>query len=170
LTISFNLYVRSSSDRDAASIMTDGRTGGGGTGKAVRIIQSGRQRDGSKPSARQSPSDTRRRMSCALAAVSSWRRSTSGTPTPSPSAPGRALGNSAHTFGPSTRYCGCGDPVASSAFFPAHAARNARRRACGLRTRAAALNRGSSGESRMADVWKETHRRTLTTVVMKPMW
>jgi len=53
------------------SIMTEGLTGGGGTGKAVMTIQSGRTHLVLKPSAWQSSSEMRRRMSYARAAVSS---------------------------------------------------------------------------------------------------
>ena len=48
---------------------TLGRTGGGGTGSTVRIIQSGRAQAGSKPSARHSSSLMRFRISCAFSAV-----------------------------------------------------------------------------------------------------
>jgi hypothetical protein len=41
-TISISLCVRSSSQRADESIMTLGRTGGGGTGRFVTSIQSGR--------------------------------------------------------------------------------------------------------------------------------
>ena len=53
------------------SIMTEGRTAGGGTGKAVSTIQAGRDHRGSNPSATQSSSEMAFRMSCAFSAVSS---------------------------------------------------------------------------------------------------
>lgn len=51
--------------------MTEGRTWGGGTGSTVMTIQSGRTNLVLKPSAWQSSSEMRRRISYALAAVSS---------------------------------------------------------------------------------------------------
>ena len=87
-----------------------------------------------------------------------------------PSALGLSLGNSAQTRGPSMRYVGCGDPVASSARLEPHAAENARSRAAGLACALHCLNLGSSLEIRMPDVWYDTQRRTLTTVLMNPMW
>lgn len=53
------------------SIITAGRTGGGGTGSTVRIIQSGLTYLVLKPMARQSSSLMRFRISYARAAVSS---------------------------------------------------------------------------------------------------
>ena len=72
------MCVRSSSQRALESIITDGRTGGGGTGSTLTSIQSGRTNATSNPSARQSSSLMRRRISCAFAAVSSCLRSLSG--------------------------------------------------------------------------------------------
>ena len=107
-TISASLYVRSSSEREPASTATEGLTGGGGTGRAVSSIQSGLERAGSKPRARQSASEMRRRISCAFSALSSWRLSMSGgrpaaASSSMPSALGLSLGNSAQTRGPSMR-------------------------------------------------------------------
>ena len=56
-------------DLAEASIMTLGRTGGGGTGSTVSTIQSGRAKRTSKPSAAQSSSLMRFRISCAFSAV-----------------------------------------------------------------------------------------------------
>lgn len=51
------------------SICTEGRTGGGGTGSTVSTMKSGREKRGSKPSARQSSSLMRRRISSAFSGV-----------------------------------------------------------------------------------------------------
>mmetsp|Transcript_14393 Transcript_14393/g.39003 ORF Transcript_14393/g.39003 Transcript_14393/m.39003 type:complete len:214 (-) Transcript_14393:694-1335(-) len=61
--ISASLCVRSSSHLAELSIITDGRTGGGGTGSAVMIIQSGRTHLVLNPSVWQSSSEMRRRIS-----------------------------------------------------------------------------------------------------------
>ena len=69
----------------AESIITLGLTGGGGTGSTVRIIQSGLEYLTLKPSASQSSSDMRRRISCAFSAVISNLRSISEVISPSSS-------------------------------------------------------------------------------------
>mmetsp|Transcript_45128 Transcript_45128/g.134766 ORF Transcript_45128/g.134766 Transcript_45128/m.134766 type:complete len:314 (+) Transcript_45128:3340-4281(+) len=114
--ISASLCVRSSSHRALESIITAGRTGGGGTGSTVRIIHEGRVNSVLKPSTRASSSEMRRRMSKHRSADSSWRRS----PVSGPSSSFLGLGNSHMIFMPSRRYCGCGAPVASSMRLLAH--------------------------------------------------
>ncbi len=61
-----------SADLEELSIMTPGLTGGGGTGKTVMSIQSGRVYLMSNPRASQSSSLIRLRISCAFSAEISY--------------------------------------------------------------------------------------------------
>ena len=72
LSTSTSLWVRSSSDLSPDSNVMEGRTVTGGTGRAVRIIHSGRQDFGDMPSGSRSWSGMRSRRSRTSLGVSLW--------------------------------------------------------------------------------------------------
>mmetsp|Transcript_6579 Transcript_6579/g.18951 ORF Transcript_6579/g.18951 Transcript_6579/m.18951 type:complete len:202 (-) Transcript_6579:536-1141(-) len=149
-TISDSLCVRSSSDLLVPSIMTEGRTAGGGTGKAVSTIQAGRDHFGSNPSALQSSSLMAFRMSCAFSAVSSCLSSVwSG----GMSSSALGLGNSIMMRVPSRRYLGSPFPVKGHSRMPWQAAIIARSLASGFLRRCAILYLTESFGSMTLELW-----------------
>ena len=73
LMMSPSLWVRSSSFRTPVSLRTEGRMQGGGTGRTVQIIHSGRLNLGQNPRASESSSVMRRRMRRTSSALKTWR-------------------------------------------------------------------------------------------------